>query len=181
MCFSFFSKYLCNSNFLTLVNLFSNEVFQQEIDECNYIDIQDDKELNYNTEKLIESIKEIQFNLKNPKEQKTERILQKSINELVTIFMYFKHKSFETENEIRLIVHTPNGQAINNVEIIGNKPRIAVQFNNNKTIREFIKEVKVSPHGNVPQNKLLAAILVNRYKLSDKITISQSNIPYINI
>lgn len=136
----------------------------------------------YNLDKqqeLTEKIEDLANTIKSHKEAVIEDYrIQQEIDGIIQNLMYIKHKSFSYEKEVRLLACKKNGSALEAVEIIGNKPRIEVKFKNDKIIRDFIREIKVSPHGNVEQNRLLAEILVVRYGLESRISISDSNIPY---
>ncbi len=91
--------------------------------------------------------------------------------------MFLKNKAFKCEKEYRLLLTNINN-GLKLVEIVGDKPRIEVKFKDSTNIRDFIKEIKVSPHGNIEQNKLLAQILIERYNPKKNIEISMSKIPY---
>ncbi len=82
----------------------------------------------------------------------------------------FKNPSFNFEKEYRLIVI--GGNVRKRINLIGGKPRIKIPIEN---IQQCIKEVYISPHGDVEQNILLAEIAKERFGLDFKIHTSKSS------
>ena len=81
-----------------------------------------------------------------------------------------KNPTFSLEQEFRLIL---TGQDLRkDVDLIGGKPRATIPL---VGLRECIKEVYVSPHGDVQQNKLLAEIARDKFGLNFEIHQSKSS------
>ena len=86
-----------------------------------------------------------------------------------------KHKSFEAENEVRIVYC--GVPCFEKIEIVGNKPRIPIVGACPNKMRQLIKGVVVSPHGNKEQNFYLAHLLAHKYNLDWEPIPSSS--PYI--
>ena len=82
----------------------------------------------------------------------------------------FKNPSFKFEKEYRLVVTGENLRK--RINLIGGKPRIKIPIEN---IQQCIKQVYVSPHGDVEQNTLLAEIAKERFSLDFQIHTSKSS------
>ena len=93
------------------------------------------------------------------------------------VFCFCKNPAFESEKEIRLLFKCSKEELNNRIEIIGNKPRIKLKLKAGITIPSLIKEIIVSPHGNVEYNYNLANFLCGINHLQSSIII-RSSIPY---
>ena len=82
----------------------------------------------------------------------------------------FKNPSFKFEKEYRLVVTGENLRK--RINLIGGKPRIKIPIEN---IQQCIKQLYISPHGDVEQNKLLAEIAKERFGLDFQIHTSKSS------
>ena len=85
-------------------------------------------------------------------------------------FPALKKPSFKVEEEYRLVI--TGNDLRTQVEFIGNKPRIKIPT---PELAKCIKEVYVSPHGDVKQNFLLAEIAKERFGLNFEIHRSLSS------
>lgn len=88
------------------------------------------------------------------------------------VFCFYKDPAFSSELEVRLLFECPKDQT-ERIEIIGNKPRIKLNLSNKKTISSFIKEIIVSPSGNIDYNLNMAKMLCHIHKITPKITLSK--------
>lgn len=84
-----------------------------------------------------------------------------------------KNKTFDIENEERLIC-IGNRTLRKNIELIGNKPRIKIPAQA-ENLRNLIKRVIVSPHGDRKRNKLFAEIFRDKHDLNFEISDSMSS------
>lgn len=82
----------------------------------------------------------------------------------------FKHPSFHFEKEHRLTISGDNLRK--HIEIIGEKPRIKIKLSD---LQKCIKEVYISPHGDIEQNILLAEIAREKFNLDFEIYKSKSS------
>ena len=80
-----------------------------------------------------------------------------------------KNPSFSAEEEVRLIVTGNNLR--NQINLIGDKPRIALPFK----LQNCIKSVYVSPHGETDRNLVLAEIARDKFGLNFEIKESSSS------
>lgn len=80
-----------------------------------------------------------------------------------------KNPSFSAEEEVRLIVTGNNLR--NQINLIGDKPRIALPFK----LQNCIKSVYVSPHGETDRNLVLAEIARDKFGLNFEIKVSSSS------
>ena len=92
-------------------------------------------------------------------------------------FCFCKNPAFKSEKEIRLLFKCSREELNNRIEIIGNKPRIKLKLKTGITIPSLIKEIIVSPHGNVEYNYNLANFLCGINHVQPSIII-RSRIPY---
>lgn len=96
-------------------------------------------------------------------------------SEVFFLACLMKHESFASEKEER-IVYSGNS-CFDKIEMIGDKPRIPILGASKDEIRQLIKGVVISPHGDKEHNLYLAHLLAHKYKLTWEPVLSSS--PYI--
>ena len=79
------------------------------------------------------------------------------------LFSIIKDRSFESEHEWRIVVHTADNASLAGVKIIGNKARIPIGIGAQGAynIRSLVREVIISPHGD--KNRLWHSVLIPLY------------------
>ena len=113
------------------------------------------------------------------------------MNHLFNIALSYKHPSFAEENEERILGFGVNLAVIDglplkesskhrhDIEFIGGKPRIRIPIPFHKpkhSVKDCIKCIVVSPHGDKERNTLMAELLRDKYDL--QIEIEQSSSSY---
>ena len=129
----------------------------------------------------------IGFSLKELEKAFNEKIfLHKciySLDDVVTtvpykqVFCFYKDPAFSAEAEMRLLFECPKDQE-NRIEIIGNKPRIRLNFSNGKTVSSFIKKIIVAPSGDIEYNYNMAKMLCHIRNINPEIV--KSKVPFRN-
>lgn len=89
------------------------------------------------------------------------------------LFSMTKNPSFKIEDEERLIC-IGEKTLREKIELIGAKPRIKVPCDIKK-LRNALKKVIISPHGNRKRNEIFASLLHDKYKLNFKTKHSSSS------
>jgi len=91
-------------------------------------------------------------------------------NKITFAAMQYKNPSFYFEREVRLVYM---GDSLRKrIQYIGNKPRIPTFIRN---VRNLIRGVYISPHGDKLQNRLLAELFRDKFNLSFDIIESSSS------
>lgn len=108
----------------------------------------------------------------NPGESKKDYHHKQIIADVIkTNSVKFKNPSFSFEEEVR-IVYQNNGFLNKRLVYIGGKPRIPTHIRN---LRNLIKEVYISPHGDRMKNRKLAELFRDKYDLTFEIQDSCSS------
>lgn len=92
------------------------------------------------------------------------------LNQVRITLLETKDPSFALEDEMRLIYSA--GNLREDILIIGQKPRIETCIRN---VRNYIREVKISPHGPIQKMAFFVELLRDKYGISFPITFSNSN------
>ena len=91
--------------------------------------------------------------------------------------MFWKHRAFIEEDEVRLALLYDGGLPTRDLEVIGGVPRVGVRL---KTpIRALLREVVIGPGTDMARNVLVAKALCLKYGL--KICIRKSEIPFSGV
>ena len=105
----------------------------------------------------------------------TEDDVSAFLNMVSVIAVMVKHGSFKQEREWRL-VKFPHGQMFEMCELVAGKPRHKTGlFNSQSPLRNSIKEIVISPHGDRNLLNVNAAIMAMKYHLCVDIADSRSS------
>lgn len=97
------------------------------------------------------------------------------LNIVSVIAVMVKQGSFKSEREWRL-VKFPHGQMFETCEFVGGKPRHRTElFNPQSPLRNSVKEIVISPHGDRNMLNVNAAIMAMKYHLCIDVTDSGSS------
>ncbi len=107
---------------------------------------------------------------------------------IIELILTYKHTTFATECEERILGYGTyfdgndevskslklKGNTRNSIEFIGGKPRVKIPL---ASVKNCIKSVTVSPHGDKELNFYLAKLFRDKYKL-ENLEIKKSSSPY---
>lgn len=108
--------------------------------------------------------------------QKTDKFDSEFLSEI----LFRKSKAFECEQEYRVIYMPELNNGDRLIRQIGNKPRVPIPMISGRTIKDCIRKIIVSPHGDQELNKINVNILLMSYGYPPNVIAEKSTISYRN-